>query len=359
MTKKIFEFYGDKGIEGEEKLYSPWQITRILDVLGDFYYKEFLLLELKQRSDVKNVYVMDQSIKINLKYLQEDGESFKLDEEGILNIYHKGIPYSLFVTKESVLLTEAFKLFSIIFSKYNDSGVRLNKEEKGKKLYALYNTLLKKDIEEAIKYLKKEYEKLQIPKRYFESILKAKDIYSNYDIYLKLEEEDKNKAAYNNIRQYEKKFKNYFALNKRPIIYVEYEDSYQLLGSEFFNNNDFKHSNENFMETKQISQNSPLYISIAVSAAVAPSFVKLCSKLNEQRDENRNRAEIEKETADEIDELEREVDELDNELDILESENNLSNENNEDVIKKSTEILSDYAETKSKEYLVKLNIIGK
>ncbi|MEJ7149254.1 hypothetical protein QJ785_10035 [Staphylococcus warneri] len=89
-------------IKGQKKyLYSTRQITQIIDTISEKHYKNEILREIVYSDDIKNVIVLNESVKVNQKYNDINEENFRIDSSNLLQIYHKGMPYSLTIDKKN------------------------------------------------------------------------------------------------------------------------------------------------------------------------------------------------------------------------------------------------------------------
>lgn len=292
MNNKIdINFIGEKQTE----LYSTWQITKIVDTIGDFNYKKLLIKEIYSHKNIKNILVLDKSINVSLKYVKEKGHIFSLDSESILEIYHKGSPFPLYVNKEYALMYELFEFFRVFVNKYNNYyNDNIKNEIKGELLFSLYKELISSfEIDKVINNFIIKFEELKIRPSDYKNLIKVNTVLDRYALYQKLDSKEQKKAEYDEVKKYIKNFEYYFETLNRPLVYiVDKNDNYQLLNSELINNKKFIHENEYFLETRLIKQNSPLLITLGVSALMTPTFLNLgIELLKAQQEKNENQDE--------------------------------------------------------------------
>lgn len=290
--------------ERKEMLYSTWQITKILDTIGDYNYKKNIIRELVEVQDIKNIIILDESAKVKLKYSKEDGNTFELNSDTLLELYHKGAPISLNIDRKYLIMYFTFKIFSKLYKEYNNNNEeKIDYATKKNLLFQIYEELLGNNID-FLKKIKKQY-KIEISE-YENEISNIDKLLFKEELFDNLDAEERNKEEYDDVRKMRNRFFYYFNTLNRPLIYVEFEDeSYQLVGSNMINSKKFNHDNVDFLETKLIKQNSPLELILGVSIALLPQYTNLAIVLYNHKRED-------KEDLEEISFLEDKVEELKN-----------------------------------------------
>lgn len=296
-------------IKGQKKyLYSTRQITQIIDTISETHYKNEVLREIvyssdDTKNDIKNVIILNESAKINQKYNDIKEEDFQIDSSNLLQIYHKGNPYSLIIDKKIMLMNVTFKIFKELYQHYRENNNKMSIDTKEKLLFELYKIITcEKYSESSIdKFLKQNSsygkKKIKSIKKQVENTVK---LYDKYEIYKSLDsKQKKDDEKYSDVRRIEKKFlKNFNSLSK-PIIYIEKDsNSWKMLGVRMIKEKYFSHSNPKFVDVNKVEQNSPLVIVLAVSSTFVPVLLKLsktlCESNSKKKEYNENLQELEK-----------------------------------------------------------------
>ncbi|HDZ7842000.1 TPA: hypothetical protein RUO76_000005 [Staphylococcus aureus] len=280
-------------IKGQKKyLYSTRQITQIIDTISEKHYKNEILREIVYSDDIKNVIILNESVKVNQKYNDINEENFRIDSSNLLQIYHKGIPYSLTIDKQIMLMNVTFKIFKGLYQHYSEKNKKMSRETKEELLFELYKIITSEEYSESAinNFFKRNstYDNKRI--KYIKNkINNTMKLFGKYEIYKSLDSKQKEDEKYRDIKKIEKSFsKNFYSLSK-PIIYIQTENnSWKMLGVRMIKEKYFKHSNPKFVDTNKIEQNSPLIIVLAVSTTFIPILIKLSKKLYESSKKKKN-----------------------------------------------------------------------
>ncbi|HDT6292938.1 TPA: hypothetical protein QFY15_002488 [Staphylococcus aureus] len=280
-------------IKGQKKyLYSTRQITQIIDTISEKHYKNEILREIVYSDDIKNVIILNESVKVNQKYNDINEENFRIDSNNLLQIYHKGIPYSLTIDKQIMLMNVTFKIFKGLYQHYSEKNKKMSRETKEELLFELYKIITSEEYSESAinNFFKRNstYDNKRI--KYIKNkINNTMKLFDKYEIYKSLDSKQKEDEKYRDIKKIEKSFsKNFYSLSK-PIIYIQTENnSWKMLGVRMIKEKYFKHSNPKFVDTNKIEQNSPLIIVLAVSTTFIPILIKLSKKLYESSKKKKN-----------------------------------------------------------------------
>ena len=105
-------------------MYSTRQITQIIDAISEKHYKNEVLREIVYSDDIRNVIVLDESAKVNQKYNDINEDNFQIDSSNLLQIYHKGLPYSLMIDKKIMLMNTTFKIFKELYQHSSEKIIK-------------------------------------------------------------------------------------------------------------------------------------------------------------------------------------------------------------------------------------------
>lgn len=280
-------------IKGQKKyLYSTRQITQVIDTISEKHYKNEILREIVYSDDIKNVIVLNESVKVNQKYNDINEENFRIDSSNLLQIYHKGMPYSLMIDKKIMLMNVTFKIFKGLYQHYSEKNKKMSRETKEELLFELYEIITSEEYSESSinNFFKRnstyDNKKIKSIKNKINNTIK---MFDKYEIYKSLDSKQKEDEKYRDIKKIEKNFlKNFYSLSK-PIIYIQIENNnWKMLGVRMIKEKYFKHSNPKFVDTNKIEQNSPLTIVLAVSSTFMPILIKLSKILYESSLKKKN-----------------------------------------------------------------------
>ena len=268
-------------IKGQkEYLYSTRQITQIIDTISEKHYKNEILREIAYSKNIKNIIILDESVKINQKYNEIVEENFEIDSSNLLQIYHKGVPNSLLIDENILLMNTTFKIFRELYQHYSEKDIKMSLETKESLLFELYEIITSENnLEKRIdKFFKRNstYKNAKIVS-IKEKIYNTKKLYSKYKVYRSLKNEDNKKDdEYKDIRKIEKTFLRTFLRLSKPFVFIQFENgSWKMLGIRMIKEKYFTHSNPKFVDINKVEQNSPLQIVMSVSAPFIPILTKL------------------------------------------------------------------------------------
>lgn len=284
-------------IKGERQyLYSGWEINQITSRLNNSYYKRELLNTvmsmLSSGTKPENIYILNDTIKLNNSY--EKIKSGFLDlkkSKDLLELFYLGSPIPLIPKKHTYKMFYIFEICRIINSKIE--GSKIIPVSKEKLLYSLVRKMdtfkksddIKKEIRNSL--IKNNQDVLKKDPKVLIKIDKKVDspvfFYKRWDELIAddgiddlIENDSVDNYLDNNNRI--SRFFNTFKNHEKPILceYNEKTQTIQILCIDMIVRSYFKEENPRLLETKQISQNSPLMISIGIGLGFLPSIVKLC-----------------------------------------------------------------------------------
>lgn len=278
--------------KSDDTLYTNWQISKLSNDFSEFYYKSVLLhdisVHLNQGVRKNDVIIFNSSIKINNQYTKYRIPELDLNiPTDVVKYYHLGSPISLFPNKQVLVLHEFFEAYRVYFSII--SKYKLNLGSKRDDLSELFD--ISREFSDVLNFTFVEFFSEKIAdNNELESDNKRKclqEIHSKFKI-----RDNELIESLNNFdeKQSSKQFDYIFKRFERPIIGIRMEDDkIKLLGNEFFVQSKFTYSNDRFLETKSISQNSPLEMILAMSPIVIPSLWLILREIREVKNiQNQN-----------------------------------------------------------------------
>ncbi|GAB6412521.1 hypothetical protein bcgnr5382_16650 [Bacillus cereus] len=359
-------------------LYSGWEINQISNSLNNVYYKNELINTLKSLllngTNPKDIYILNSSVKIGNEYKYiKDGHLNLRKSQGIINLYYMGSPIPLIPNGDVLKIYYIFEIFRSYYKKCKSLGLTPPKRR-----YTIHNLFEKRDkITQASvmkDYLKKKiyesnplldtkeldekvpkvFKTLESSLKSFDNLFKDVELLNDFNIkYNENIEEGLEFEKYIGLNKYFNFFKNTFNKLDRPIICVHnrQEDRLDVLCTDLISLKNFTDDNYRFFETKNISQNSPLFIAICVGIGLAPSILKVGESLIAARKTVMYGKKRILESKEEELGLDCELKEKDEELNILNEEIECLNveikkiENNttkNEVVNKANELISNY-----------------
>ena len=253
--------------KSDDTLYTNWQISKLSNDFSEFYYKSVLLhdisIYLNQGVLKKDVIIFNSSIKINNQYTKYRSSELDLNNPtDVVKYYHLGSPISLFPNKQVLVLHEFFEAYRVYLSE-------------------LFN--ISRESSDVLNFSFVEF--------FSEKITENNELESDNRRKCLQEIQSKFKIRDNELielfnsfdeKQLSKQFDYIFNRFERPIVGIKMEDDkIKLLGNEFFVQSKFTYSNDRFLETRSISQNSPLEMILNMSIIVVPYLWLI---LREKRD---------------------------------------------------------------------------
>ena len=222
----------------------------------------------------------NSSIKINNQYTKYRSSELDLNNPtDVVKYYHLGSPISLFPNKQVLVLHEFFEAYRVYFS--ITSKYKLNLGNKRDDLSELFN--ISRESSDVLNFSFVEF--------FSEKITENNELESDNRRKCLQEIQSKFKIRDNELielfnsfdeKQLSKQFDYIFNRFERPIVGIKMEDDkIKLLGNEFFVQSKFTYSNDRFLETRSISQNSPLEMILNMSIIVVPYLWLI---LREKRD---------------------------------------------------------------------------
>lgn len=330
-------------------LYSGWEINHIANSLNNVYYKNELINTIKSLlsngTNPEDIYILNSSVKIGLKYdFIKDGRMSLSSSRDIVNLYYMGSPIPLIPNANTLKVYYIFEIFRSLYKKCNSLG--LNPPTRRYTLHNLFeyrnditsSKSLKEYLENAIyecnpleenkeldEKVVKLFRSLDTALKLFDNLFKDLELLNEFnkeyssDIITGLSIE-----KYISLNKYFNFFKRTFDKLERPFICVYKREEQQLyiLCTDLISIKNFTEDNYRFFETKNISQNSPLVISICVGLGFAPSLFKIGESLLSAR---RTILETKKDLLklkEETDDMELEITKHDEELSFLKKEIN-------------------------------------
>lgn len=361
-----------------EYLYSGWEINQISNSLNNVYYKNELINTLKSLvlngTNPKDIYILNSSVKIGKDYdFIKDGHVNLIQSQDIIKLYYMGSPIPLIPNEDTLKMYYLFEVFRAFYKKCNSFGVKPPNRR-----YTLHNlfqnrtyitnaTLLKKILNDRIyqsnfllesaelnEKVSKLFKSFESTFKSFDNVMNDLKLLNEFDIkYSTNIEVGLELDKYFPLNRYFNLFKNTFNSKERPIICVHKRQEQQLhfLCTDLISIKNFTENNYRFFETKNISQNSPLIIAIAVGLGFAPSLFKVGESLllarrtvlnakkeflNQNEEMDALDIELDKHEV-ELGNIIREIEDLNAEIDRIEK-NTIGNE----AVREAKDIISDY-----------------
>ena len=296
--------------KSDDTLYTNWQISKLSNDFSEFYYKSVLLHDISNYLDQgvlkKDVIIFNSSIKINNQYTKYRSSELDLNNPtDVVKYYHLGSPISLFPNKQVLVLHEFFEAYRVYFS--ITSKYKLNLGNKRDDLSELFN--ISRESSDVLNFSFVEF--------FSEKITENNELESDNRRKCLQEIQSKFKIRDNELielfnsfdeKQLSKQFDYIFNRFERPIVGIKMEDDkIKLLGNEFFVQSKFTYLNDRFLETRSISQNSPLEMMLKMSFIVVPYlWLIFREKIDVMRMQNQN------------DQLDQKIESLDIEIKKLE-----------------------------------------
>lgn len=290
-------------IRGEkQKLYSSRQITQIIDMISEKHYKNEIIVEISNFKNIKNIIILDESIRINQKYKGINEDQFGIDSKSLLAIYHKGKPYSISIDLKIILMRESFKIFHQLYQHYQENGNKMTMTDKENLLYELYQILLMAETEEFNSRFEQYFENNSSFDRnrisnIRKNLMRELDLYNKFEVYRSIKKNNNVKEEnYKDVIRLEKQFVNHFNNLSKPMVYIQNKnEQWRLLGVKMIKEEYYEHSNPQFLDINLVKQNSPLLIILAVSTPFIPIMIKLSNALYQSKmKDNRYKANLNK-----------------------------------------------------------------
>lgn len=303
--KKEIKFVGEKN---NERLYSGWEINQVNAEINTFYHKNELLNTIKtlllEGAEPQNIWIFNKSVSVNKQYVMyPEGNINIQNTSAINNLFYLGDPISLEYSEKVRTLNLYFSTYREIYSYTNGK----------KEIKNLPKTEILRDIYQNIFVEKKLH--VNGLQNYF--ISKINEINTGVDI------KDLQKIDEILIRKMKENTKESFydlfnRLDRPTVVYKE-NQRIQILCSELVVHNSFQKINGRFLETKHISQNSPLEIVLGMSVTVLPSLIKIIKYRRDLYLANQDEFESNNELEQELEDINLKILELDN---LIEEMNN-------------------------------------
>ncbi|WP_347941361.1 hypothetical protein AAEY33_03955 [Peribacillus simplex] len=361
-----------------EYLYSGWEINQISNSLNNVYYKNELINTLKSLllngTNPKDIFILNSSVKIGKDYdFIKDGHVNLIQSQDIIKLYYMGSPIPLIPNEDTLKMFYLFEVFRAFYKKCKSFGVKPPNRR-----YTLHNlfqertnitnaTLLRKILNDKIyqsnfllesaeldEKVSKLFKSFESTFKFFDNVMNDLELLNEFDIkYSTNIEVGLELDKYIPLNRYFNLFKYTFNSKERPIICVHKRQEQQLhfLCTDLISIKNFTENNYRFFETKNISQNSPLIIAIAVGLGFAPSLFKVGESLVSARrtvlnakkeflnqNEEMDALDIELDKhEEELVNLTREIEDLNAEIDRIEK-NTIGNE----AVREAIDITSEY-----------------
>lgn len=360
-------------IKGDrEFLYSGWEINQITTHLNNSYYKYELIntikSELSNGTNPENIWILNESIKLNNTYENIKSGSLNLNTENdLIQFYYLGSPIPLIPHKDTYRIFYIFELIRIIYTMSNSNKlIPINRKESLRFLIARRNTFNNSnELRIAVKELlinsnedklKKDSSLLQNIEKIANTNLK---VFKYWDELIEEERFDDviindSVSDYNIHKEYIFRFKNTFKSFEKPIVCVYKPEINQVVITciDMIARSYFNEDNARLLETKSISQNSPLLILLGIGMGFLPALARLTEAINITRNTRREVVA----TIDEIDNntqsLNRQIEENDRMILELDEIERLTNERSADIpITNRSDLAFNYVEEMEKEDL--------
>lgn len=293
-----------------EELLSPWEISNFINQFSSNYYKNELLISISKAINsgipVENIFVLDDSFKINTSYSKLDLIDLNKASE-ILYLYHMGKPVSLFPNRRIYSINIIFNVFRTL----NEIIYKLvHKRIPKKRLHIFINTPIDKSVVDIISELKDlAYTHLSkfgireknhdIEKVYDTAVTRI----SNFDkeqIDVELMQDGFFEQDYSLLKneKYKKLESKYFSSffrefnsNSRPVVGIYYPETnrIQILCVNHINKT---RRDSRFLDLKQFSHNSPYEVVILVGISIVLPLMKEIKYHIDERKLTKQRKEV-------------------------------------------------------------------
>lgn len=322
-------------LKGERNyLYNLWEINEITGLIANIYYKNELLNTIEsllaEGVSPKKICILNQSVKVGQKYNNIKEGNLKIDnDKGLNSFYHLGSPIPLFPEKEIFLKYYIFQIFRAFFTACNSNGLTVL-DRRGD-LFSLFNqrnefSTIKKlkeylenevrernlslEIDEFEDKLSSAFDMIAEELKQFGNYLKERDLLDSFNE--KFEDnisEGLETKEFRLLSKYFKMFRTTFAKHNRPIICVidDEKESVRVLCPDLISVENATPENYRFLQTKNISQNSPLYITIVLGIGFAPAILQTVSELIKTELSKKRQVELEIEELESQEELDGEI----------------------------------------------------
>ncbi|MFC4652623.1 hypothetical protein ACFO26_06840 [Lactococcus nasutitermitis] len=327
--KLKLKFEGSK-----DTLYSNWEINGISTQLSELYYKNELLQNisalLESGIKAKNIWIMNSSVKIENKYTRYKDGILSLEHGNSLELfYYLGSPVPLAYNRNTLFLFEVFEALRNVYTICN--AHQLKKLNKKSIINELYSLIQEDNLKEVSNYFLNLIDKENSSFADLKNITKAKNRIKQV---LRSTDENIQNIHTSEIAEGEgfskktekfDKFEYIFKKYEKPIVVVlnnqiANEDNFlQILCFDFFSNKNFKKENPRFLETNEISQNSPLVMCLAFSITFLPSLIGILKLRIEIARKRKQALEDKKSEQNEINEITDEITRLDAQITSLET----------------------------------------
>jgi hypothetical protein len=295
----------------QEGILSPWQISNLIVKMSSHYYKNELLntiaLAINNGIRPSNIFIMDDSFQVNNSYTYVDRFDLGKNED-VKNLYHLGVPTSLFPNKKLFKLNICFKLFSDYYTLLNSKG--LERPDKNKLKDIVGFCISETDITIALDELKRlatnivempSYDKIdtkdilnKIENLYKRSLKKFIQFETDEEQISILNDEfsigslsvkrlqDKNNSLVNIEREYYKRFFKLLGDLKRPIVGIYYPEtgSIQIICKNFINKNA---RDSKFIDLKEVRHNSPYLVTVLIGIGIGAPLLKAYQSVKDDR----------------------------------------------------------------------------
>lgn len=285
--------------QNQDEFLKSWRVTDFANKISELHYKQELLDEIRMRINEgekpQNIFVFDKSFSIHRSYRYLGTHKLN-SKNGVKNLYHLGVPISLYSNSKIDAVKHIFESFSKMFTEFNKKkGEGQSKLEKNNLYFFVKEAIASNEtigIHKYQKYLHTYVSTIIEPK----SQKKMKNLVSNelnnlktmheerYKIQKKmieLEEEVKSNKTDSVSKEYDEMvnkvsgaFERNFIKNKRPIvgIYNEQSNSVEILCKNFIKQNV---QEERQFDLKNISHNSPYVIVFFATYVLAQLFYQM------------------------------------------------------------------------------------
>lgn len=284
MSKQIITLEAER-VGG--KLYSYKEIINFTNSFNSAFFKGLIIKRIQEvefNSDSEaSIWILDRSFQTNQQYykLYKNHGVINLDEgAGLKSLYHLGNPVASEIDQTALLLEMSFNFFrdiqyilnkNVLISSYNKDLFFGNLEN------SLSNGNPKESIITFVDSIKNDYneeiESLLNEERDAKIIKKINDTKNDIN---KLVEKNIRLIKYGKKIDYTKeKFYNLFKTLSQPIVGIKIGNKLTICGWEAVAREMFTESNDLFLETRLIKQQSPLRVELVFPLVIiAPFFIK-------------------------------------------------------------------------------------
>lgn len=318
MGKQVISF---KGLR-QNKLYSYKEITGFSSDFNNSFFKALVLSQLAEKSNEKisksNIWILDNSFKPKNQYKNLFDTKGTIDlstSHGLKSLYHMGNPIALMANKEAYFLNVCFKFFGELQHLVNNSAL-VSGINKNIFFEELLKRLNRESLQDEIRNFleeQKDFYFQQLKEVQGSHLLDEKSTKLATKLNTKLTQIFKKYIDLVQVENFESMesfsgeavFRRIFRHHSQPIVIVKSDNDLFICGWDAVSREMFVEENDNFLETRRIQQQSPLFVDLAISCTVIapfliPALKTTWKKANQRLESEENKPEPDKDTTDKL-----------------------------------------------------------